>query len=263
MPQATNEIIIAELENLIAHLEEWSQCLVLGGGVALIVYDQCMAGDSARPVGTTDLDFLIPRSPDVTVNTQPLSRILESLGFSTRLKSLGNPPIESYVKEVEETEIEVEFLTDDRTRKKKDSTQIPKAGVVAQSLSYLEMSLNSATTAKLPRGTTVRIVRPEAWVFHKGLTFTRRKPGSLKSTKDLYGIWFVLTMLGEFSERTWAGLKNIQSQQPSSWEKTFKSNLKGWVYEATPRDWAQLLSQDPEQRLKKEAFVGMVEKLSE
>lgn len=74
-----------------------------------------------------------------------------------------------------ETEIEIEFLTDDRSRQKAVSAPIAGAAVVAQPLSYLEMSLQTVTPVRLPRGTEILVVRPEAWVFHKGLTFTRRK----------------------------------------------------------------------------------------
>ena len=169
MASNSNDLILSELENLVAHLGPWSENLVLGGGIALIVYDRCMARASARPVGTTDMDFLIPRRPVVAVNAKPLSKILGDQGFTHRHKSMGNPPVESYFKEIEDTEIEVEFLTDNLKREKTESAPIPEAGVVAQPLSYLEMSLNSVTTASLPKGTTVRIVRPEAWIFHKGL----------------------------------------------------------------------------------------------
>ena len=164
MATTTNDLILAELETLAKHFGEWSKNLILGGGVALIVYDRCMAKTSARPVGTTDIDFLIPRRPIIPATTEPISKILQSQGFHHRAKSLGDPPVESYVKEVKETEIEVEFLTDARSRSKAETAPIQAAQVVAQPLSYLEMSLASATTASLPRGTEVRIVRPEAWV---------------------------------------------------------------------------------------------------
>lgn len=261
-PPHANELILLELENLAANLGDWSGTLVLGGGVALIVYDRCMAKTSARPVGTTDMDFLIPRRPVVAADAEPLSKILKKQGFLHRPKDVGTPPIESYVKEIGETEIEVEFLTDARTRSKSESALIAPAQVVAQSLSYLEMSLASVTTAILPGGTKIQVVRPEAWVFHKGLTFTRRKSGSAKGAKDLYGIWFVLTMLGYFSDATWVGLKSLQSNHPSAWKNTFRSNLKSWIAKATPRDWSQLSAQDTEQRLTEAGFRRLIEKLN-
>lgn len=259
--ETTNDLILSELETLAAHFGEWTSSLVLGGGVALILYDRCMAKADARPVATTDMDFLIPRCPIVSANVEPLSKILQEMGFHHRAKDLGDPPIESYVKEINEIEIEVEFLTDDRARKKTNSTSIPIAQVVAQSLSYLEMSLEFSTTVTLPNRTEIRVVRPEAWVFHKGMTFSRRRTAA-KSAKDLYGIWFVLTMLGDFSEATMAALEPLQSKQPMSWKKVFIENLQSWVAQASPRDWSILIGQDPESRMTEIAFRGLIERLT-
>lgn len=262
MLSVMNNLILLELESLATHFGKWSKQLVLGGGVALIVYDQCIAKTSARPIGTTDMDFLISRRPIVPVGADPLSVILRSQGFHHRTKDLGSPPIESYVKEIKGTEIEVEFLTDARVRKKTESTSIPGANVVAQPLSYLEMSLKSVTTATLPGGTEIQVVRPGAWVFHKGMTFPRRKAGSAKTVKDLYGIWFVLTMLGDFSDMARLELKSLQLKQPSTWKIRFTNNLQAWLARATPREWSQLVNQDPEQRLTEAAFRRLVRSLS-
>jgi hypothetical protein len=262
MKNIQNELIIVELENLAAHFGDWSKSIVLGGGVALILYDRCLAKTSARPVGTTDMDFLIPRKPAVPADIAPLSQILAAQGFEQRTKSLGNPPIESYFKSMGETELEVEFLTDDRSRQKTDSAPIAAAEVVAQPLSYLEMSLQTVTPVRLPRGTEILVVRPEAWVFHKGLTFTRRKSGSAKVLKDLYGIWFVLTMFDDLSVATWKALKALQLRQPAKWRETFQSNLQSWISQAAPRDWQKLIAQDPENRLTEPAFRGLVARLA-
>ena len=210
----------------------------------------------------TDIDFLIPRRPVVTTDAKPLAEILQDQGFRQRFKNTTALPIESFVKELGDTDIEVEFLTDDQARKKSVAVVIPKAGVVAQALTYLEMSLASSVVVKLPYGANICVVQPSAWVFHKGLTFTRRKAGTPKSVKDLYGIWFVLTMLGNVSDATWVELKKLQSGQPKSWKKSFNFNLKKWTAKASPRDWTLLLTQDPEQRLSKEAFIGLVNKLT-
>lgn len=257
-----NDLILSELEKLEANFGEWSRHLVLGGGAALTVYDRCMAKASARAIGTTNLDFLIPRQPDIPGGSVPLSKILTDQGFLPRTRDIGKPPVEYYVKKIQETEIEVKFLTDDRTRTKADSTPIAEAQVVAQPLSYLEMSLESVMTAQLPRGAEIRIVRPEAWAFHKGLTFNRGKSGSALAVRDLYGIWFVLTLLGDFSGTAWNGLKSLQAKQPKAWRDSFRSNMRAWVNRATQKDWGLLMAQDPERRLTQASFQGLVDRLT-
>ena len=100
------------------------------------------------------------------------------------------------MKDIAGAEIEIEFLTDDSARNNKDKNVLI-AGVVAQPLSYLTLSLQ--TTAKFQTYSSVagNVVTPGAWIFHKGLTFTKRK-SSLKVLKDLYGIWYVASQLGDY-----------------------------------------------------------------
>jgi hypothetical protein len=261
-PPDQNDRVIAELESLSAALNAWNSSLILGGGVALIVYDRCMARSEAQPVGTTDMDFLIPRKPAVPANAEPVSKALLRLGFTVRRKNTGTPPIESYVREAEEMEFEVEFLTDDRVKAKTLAVEIKEAGVVAQALSYLEMSFAHATEAKLPSGAGIRVVTPEAWVFHKGLTFVRRPPKSSKQYKDLYGIWFVLTQMDAFSATTLVRLKDLQARQHANWKKAFLANLTSWIAKASPGDWSQLIAQDPQRRLTEVRFKALVESLA-
>ncbi len=123
------------------------------------------------------------------------------------------------------------------------------------------MSLQTVTPVRLPRGTEILVVRPEAWVFHKGLTFTRRKSSPAKALKDLYGIWFVLTMFDDLSAATWGALEALQFRQPAKWRETFRSNLQTWTAQAAPKDWQRLVAQDPENRLTETAFRGLVARL--
>jgi len=52
-------------------------------------------------------------------------------------------------------------------------------------------------------------------VFHKGLTFIRRKPGELKGFKDLYGIWYVAAQLEDVSKLAVGELKSFASEHPA------------------------------------------------
>jgi len=256
-----NTSVLAELEKLVEHLGEWRKVLVLGGGVALLVYDAYLAKTNAEPVATTDIDWLIPRKPVILATDQEsISTILKNQGYEFRPKGLSISSVSSYFKGVDDQEIEVEFLTDDRARMSADTLNIPKAGVTAQTLSYLEMSLDSVVTAKLPNGIEFKVVSPEAWVYHKGLTFNRRVKQS-KQYKDLYGIWFVLTQLAETSVVAKTNLKKIQEENPKGWKNDFKNNLSSWVKNATPNDWLKLITQDPNSRLTEIAFRGLVEEV--
>ena len=103
------------------------------------------------------------------------------------------------------------------------------------------------------------VVSPGAWMFHKGLTFIKRKSSS-KTHKDLYGIWYVATQLGVFSEEAIEELY-ILARENSKWFRTFQENLHNWVKNASPIEWSQLEMQDPCGKLKRLNFEKTIKKL--
>lgn len=250
--QLDNSLIVKQVEELATVLKPWSDQLVLGGGVALILYDLVLSNVNSGAVATTDIDFLIPRKP-VKAGDEKISEILIENGYQAKYKSMDTPSVQSFVKQVDDVEIEVEFLTDNNARVKTNVVEIKSAGVNAQPLSYIEMSLKEATPLKLSNEETIYVVSPQAWVFHKGLTFPKRTVES-KKYKDLYGIWFVLTQLKDTSVAAQKALPKLIQKNHESWAKTFKNNLKSWIDNASPKDWDMLARQDVNGVLNKAHF---------
>lgn len=248
--------LLAQVEKLASILKPWNSQLVVGGGVALILYDLVLSKANSGAVATTDIDYLIPRKP-VKVGDEKISKLLMSNGYEPKNKSLDIPAVQSFVKQFDEVEIEVEFLTDNKSRNQEDVVVIREAGINAQALSYIEMSLKEVTPLSLPSGAMISVVRPEAWVFHKGLTFTKRTSKG-KKYKDLYGIWFVLTQLNEVSFAIQKALPRFMENHPAPWGKTFKENLKLWIASATPQDWDSLEQQDVTGKLSKHGFLASI-----
>ncbi len=248
--------LLAQIEELASILKPWNHQLVVGGGVALILYDLVLSKANSGAVGTTDIDYLIPRKP-VKVGDEKISELLISSGYEFKNKSLDTPAVQSFVKQFDDVEIEVEFLTDNKSRNQENVVMISDAGVNAQALSYIEMSLKEATPLNLPSGAKISVVKPEAWVFHKGLTFTKRT-ASGKKYKDLYGIWFVLTQLNDVSFAVQKALPKLMKSNPAPWGKKFKENLKSWIDSATPQDWDLLEQQDVTGKLNKPGFLTII-----
>ena len=92
----------------------------------------------------------------------------------------------------------------------------------------MELSLQAAQLFKTSSNYGL-VVAPEAWIFHKGLTFPKRSDNT-KQYKDLYGIWYVATQLETFSEEAVSKLPTLIQKQPSKWAKTFQDNLIEWVH---------------------------------
>jgi len=244
------------IEEILKSLGPWAEDVVIGGGYALLIYRLCLSNEQIpMPAATRDVDTLIPRS--VGKGKMELAKILEKAGFEHQFKDDGHPPTESYIKEIQGEEIELEFLTDDRVRKGKGEN-IRISGVVAQPLSYLEMSLENITHFTTANGLKGNVVSPGAWAFHKALTFPRRKEKS-KAKKDLYGIWFVLRRLDVLSESALSELMELMKANPS-WAKSMRKNLKE-LDDWSPKDWEALEAQDPAGELSKQGLLNLVQGL--
>lgn len=237
----------------------WRDFVVIGGGFALFIYKLYLSDPKLKnpPVGTRDIDSLIPRKiPEISKKN--IQNYLREAGFNHIFKDLGDPATEAYVKDIAGAEVEIEFLTDDSVRNNKNKN-VEIAGIVAQPLSYLTLSLQTTIKFHTYSNVTGKVVKPGAWIFHKGLTFTKRK-SSLKILKDLYGIWYVASQLGEFSERTLKEFR-LLAKQHAKWFKTFQKNLHTWLNNASPSDWSKLEAQDPSGRLRKLNFERIMDKL--
>jgi hypothetical protein len=237
----------------------WRDYVVIGGGFALFIYKLYLSDPKLKnlPVGTRDIDSLIPRKiPEVSKKN--IQNYLREASFKHIFKDLDDPATEAYLKDIAGAEVEIEFLTDDSVRNNKNKNVVI-AGVVAQPLSYLTLSLQTTLQFHTHSGVVGHVVTPGAWIFHKGLTFTKRK-SALKCLKDLYGIWYVASQLGDFSERAVDEFRVLAKQYPK-WFKTFQKNLQTWFNNASPSDWSKLETQDPSGRLSRLNFEQIVRSL--
>lgn len=240
------------ISEFLASIGPWRDFVVIGGGFALFVYKLYLSDPKLKnpPVGTRDIDSLIPRKiPEISKKN--IQNHLREAGFKHIFKDLDEPATEAYVKDIAGAEVEIEFLTDDLTRGNKNKNVLI-AGVIAQPLSYLTLSLQTTLKFYTHSGVVGHVVTPGAWIFHKGLTFTKRK-SALKTLKDLYGIWYAASQLGDFSKSALEEFKALAKQHPK-WFKTFQKNLQTWLSNASPGDWSKLETQDPSGRLRRLNF---------
>lgn len=240
-------------------LGPWHDHVIIGGGYALIIYRLYLTDQELDniPVGTRDIDSLIHRKIR-KVSQVTIGEHLRQAGFFQVFRDYDLPATEVYIKEVYGHEVEVEFLTSATARGDKHKN-IRVAGVTAQPLGYLELSLRKTVQFATRSGCKGLVVAPETWMFHKGLTFPKRQSPS-KALKDLYGIWYVASQLGDFSTGAVEEFLAL-TQQHQKWFKTFASNLKRWTDNAVPLDWLHLEAQDPSGRLKKLSFLHTIEEL--
>lgn len=240
-------------------LGPWKNHIIIGGGFAPIIYNIYLAKNTKAnpPVRTKDLDSLINRRVP-KVSTKNIAQYLEKAGFKRIYKSLDVLGAESYSKKVDNSEFEVEFLTDALFRGDKNKN-ISISGVVAQPLKYLELSLKKKIEFYTFSGIQGWVVSPGVWVLHKGLTFVKRRV-EYKKCKDLYGIWYVCSQLDTFSENAIEELVSLKIVYPK-WYRRFCSNLRSWIDNTTPRKWDELKSQDPYGNLSEDQFRYLISQL--
>ncbi len=251
---ATGDRVISDFLHSIG---PWHHSVVIGGGYALFIYKLYFADQEIGnpPVGTQDLDSLLPRKiPEAS--TKNIANHLVEAGFKPKFKNYDNPPTTSYSKIIEGLDVEVEFLTDTAWRGNKNKNVLI-AGVSAVPLSYLTLSLQCTLKFKTSEQETGLVVSPGAWMLNKGLVFSRRA-SEAKMAKDLYGIWYVATQLGSFSTNAIAELKTLGKQHPK-WFDTFRKNLHRWI--ETQADWVMLEMQDPFKKLRQRDFEALVQTL--
>lgn len=252
MNKKSLDIVLSEVSKAFG---PFSDNIVIGGGIALLIYRYYFSSDPKllKPAITRDLDLLIPRK--LNIESSLSERLLE-YGFKRTTFSLETPPVESYSAIIKGEEIILEFLTDRRSRGDQDSNVLV-GGVSAQPLSFIEMSLENPKSFEVGNDLFSQVVSPERWIFHKALTFTKRR-SKAKNCKDLYGIWYVGSQLGKLSKDTRENFFILAKTSPGTWKNKAKKQLLDWISNASPSDWKILEAQDPAQKLSKLSFIEFI-----
>jgi hypothetical protein len=247
------------LSDFLKSIGPWKNIIVIGGGFAPIIYKLYLSNDEKEnlPVGTRDIDSIISKK-NPKLSDKNIANHLIDAGFKPVFKSLEIPAVEAYVKAVKKQEFEIEFLTPNNFRIDKNKN-VDISGIVAQPLNYLEISLENPMKFITKSNYSGFVVSPEKWIFHKGLTFPKRKNEN-KILKDLYGIWYAASQLGDFSKDSINKILNFKEFYPKWYEK-FKKNINNWIDGATLQDWKKLEMQDPYGKLGKENFIYILKKI--
>lgn len=146
----------------------WKKHVIISGGFAPIIYKLYLANykKGTPPVGTRDIDSIVPRNIS-DIDNKNLARHLLDAGFMPIFKDIDIPASEAYIKEIEGNELEIEFLTSSNIRGDKNKN-VSIAGIVAQPLKYLELSLDNSIEFTTDLKETGLVVDPKIWIFHKG-----------------------------------------------------------------------------------------------
>ncbi len=231
-------------------LRDYLPEIVVGGGWAPLLYYHYLLGDKSRePIRTRDIDLLVDIQVPM-VGEKSVDTLLLEAGFKAIFKSSAIPPVVHYEGAIDGEEVEVEFLTDQRGARDDIVIEVQQ-GLHAEALRFISISIIHAievTIDDLRIGggycpLRVKVPSPEAYIFHKGLVFERRKDRQRKA-KDLYYLFDILANCPEFKERIIGGLKVFEWTYPS-WFSRFTKNLQKNFSDLTADGILMVLNQRP------------------
>jgi hypothetical protein len=146
--------------------------------------------------------------------------------------------------------VEIEFLTD-QTGSREDIVLEVQKGLHAEALRYvsilidnsLELTIDDVGTLIGSSPIIVKVPTPAAYIFQKGLSFTRRRD-KRKASKDLYYIFDILTGLPEIRDKILADFDTF-SKKYSGWFKKFLSNLNTYFKSPNAEGPLRIVEQRP------------------
>lgn len=211
-------------------LRDYLQEIIVGGGwTPFIYYRYLLQKKDYEPVRTRDIDFIVKNEVPV-VGTKTVDQLLTEAGIEAKFKSRDNPPLIHYEGVIEDVEVDIEFLTD-QIGSNSDIVLKVQKDLHAEALRFIsiivdnviEVTINEPSIIQGPSILKVKVPAPAAYIFHKGLIFTRRN-SAVKKAKDLYHIFDILIGCSDLRPTIMSDFEKF-AKTYSPWFKTFLKNL--------------------------------------
>lgn len=161
--------------------------VVLVGSWCSLFYKEYLRGTSYHPLlKTRDLDLLIPKPSDIK-NRVDVAHLLKDYGFVVGFSGLGG-----FIR-LEHPQLIVEFLVPERGRETTTPYPLPKLGINAQALRFLEF-LSKDTLVVEIQNIKITLPHPARFALHKLIISQRRTAGE-KRQKDIEAATVILDAL--------------------------------------------------------------------
>jgi hypothetical protein len=190
--------------------------LVLTGSWCLLLYRQYFDQDALfSTLRTRDMDFLVPVPLKLRAKVD-VPGLMADLGFLTEYKGSAG-----YM-QLMHPEVMLEFLVPMRGPETDKPFDLPKLGLNAQRLRYMDIALMHPIRLSF-EGIPVQIPHPACFALHKLLVAPRRKE-VFKRDRDIDVAVELLGLL--FARGDSLMLKDIFGRFPASWRKTVLKVLR-------------------------------------
>jgi len=232
-------------------LREYLPVVIIGGGWAPLIYYHYLIKDKSKElIRTRDIDLFVkikvPIFGDKTVD-----QLLIQSGLQSRFRSNDIPPVIYYEGDIEGENIVIEFLTDQRGASENIVIEVQK-GLHAVALRFVSILLENTIEVEIDdlivdgklQNLRIKTPSPEAYIFHKGLVFKRRKTPH-KKAKDLYYIFDILANCPELNKSITDGLR-LYKLKYSPWFPKFIQNMETHFLDISAEGVAMIASQKPD-----------------
>lgn len=190
--------------------------IVLVGSWCTLFYKSYFGRTRYAPVlKTRDIDLLVPQPSAIIVKTN-VAELLKDLGFV-----VGFTGSQGYIR-LEHPGLIVEFLTVEKGRPSDKPYHLPKLGINAQPLRFLEMLARNTITVKV-EDLSVTLPHPANFALHK-LLMLQRRPNPQKAEKDREAAVRILEALVSKGERN--SVKKAAQSLPARWQRKIQKALQ-------------------------------------
>jgi len=232
-------------------LKPYLQQIVIGGGWAPFLYYNYLSKTREHiPIFTRDIDFMVGHQVPI-VGNQTIDEILtKDAKLRSDFKSIDNPAVIHYEGTIDGVEVEIEFLTD-QTGSQDAKVLVVQKGLHAEALRYisivientLQLQIDKLESVQLEEPLIVKVPKPAAYIFQKGLSFPARRDKQ-KASKDLYYILDILTGIPEEHSLVSHDFGVLIKKHPA-WFKQFLSNLNTQFKSADAEGPARIVNERP------------------
>jgi len=215
----------------------------------LIYYHYLLSRKDRVSLRTKDIDIIVPEKLEMR-GIRSVDKILQESGFEVRYKSRNRVPAVSYEGKIGGFDVEIEFLTHLKGSGNERVIKV-QPDLHAQSLRYISVLLENAIEVTIDDCLVgkksvmkIRVPSPGAYVFQKGLTFSRRI-NEIKKSKDLYYIFDVISQDPEWTKSIRDEISGFKSKYPLKWTRRFVKNLRDNFQDVNSKGVSRVLSQRP------------------
>jgi len=269
-----NDLFVSGFLKTLCVVKNYLPVIVIGGGWAPFIYHRYLLGNkNHEPIRTRDIDFMVPATVPV-IGKKTVDQVLVEAGFEAVFKSRDIPPNVHYEGNIDNMDVEIEFLADQTGSNTEIVLEVQK-GLYAEALRFIsivienvtEVTIDVAVSVGHPSPLIVKVPTPAAYIFHKGLVFRRRKDPE-KKAKDLYYIFDIITGCSQIMPAIMDDFTRLSRKYPA-WFKTFIGNLSLyfetissdgvlWVTAQRPSFAFQGLNMEQFKQFVRETFNGLL-----